>query len=227
MLGVILLPACVAATLVFKQDVFNVLKTEVYFFAGLFSYLVLLAIFQQPVRTYVFGHELTHVVWVWFSGGRVKSFRTTASGGEIRANKSNFLICLAPYFFPLYSLLAILIFLGLKLILPHPPSLSILGFILGFTWAFHITFTIYVLLQGQPDVGTTGWVFSFPFIYLTNVLVLACLIIFYSPRLSAHQFFPHLWEGTKNTYYQVWLSTPGISETCRDYFRQGQAALGF
>jgi len=227
LIGLILIPACVAATIVFKDEVFLILKTEVYFFAGIFSYLVLLAVFQQPIRTYVFGHELTHAVWVWFSGGRVKGFKATASGGEIRATKSNFLICLAPYFFPLYSLMAIVIFLALKVILPHPPGRAVLGFVLGLTWAFHITFTIYVLLQGQPDVGTTGRVFSIPFIYLTNVLVLAALIIFYSPRLSANQFFPHLLEGTKKMYQQIWLSAPGFFESCLVHFRQLQAALGF
>ena len=49
-LGILLLPACIEVTLIFKQEVLGLLKTEWYFFAGLFSYLVLLAIFQQPIQ---------------------------------------------------------------------------------------------------------------------------------------------------------------------------------
>ena len=53
---------------------------------------------------YVVGHELTHVVWSWLFGGKVKKFRASSSGGEVVVTKSNFLVALAPYFFPLYEL---------------------------------------------------------------------------------------------------------------------------
>ena len=137
LLGLLLIPACVAATMIFGGEIFPILKTEVWFFIGLFSYLLLLAIFQQPVRTYIFGHELTHVLWVWLFGGRVKGFKAAATGGEVRTSKSNFLIFLAPYFFPLYSVLVILIYTILSLLIQLPPvSLRILSFLLGFTWGF-------------------------------------------------------------------------------------------
>ena len=215
LLGVFLLPACVAATLVLKREVFGVLKTELYFFAGLFTYLILLAIFQQPIRTYIFGHELTHVLWVWIFGGRVRGFKASAAKGQVRASKSNFLIFLAPYFFPLYSILAIALYLGLQYFFPLPSGLKILGFVLGFTWAFHITFTVYVLIQGQPDVWATGRVFSLPFIYVANVVVLACLIIFSSPELSYRQFFSTLWKGVRDSYLQIWHAAPGFYDLCR------------
>ena len=54
---------------------------------------------------YVFGHELTHALWVWLMGGRVSRFRVGRDGGHIVTDKNNFWIALAPYFFPLYSLL--------------------------------------------------------------------------------------------------------------------------
>jgi len=116
LLGVLLVPACVAATVVFGREVFPVLFREVWFLAGLFAYLLLLGIFQQPIRTYIFGHELTHVLWVWLFGGRVEGFKAAARGGEVKTTRSNFLIFLSPYFFPLYSALAIGIYLLLDLI---------------------------------------------------------------------------------------------------------------
>ncbi len=219
LLGVALLPACVVATMTFRGSVFPVFRSEIYFFAGLFSYLLLLAIFQQPVRTYIFGHELTHVMWVWLFGGKVKGFKAKASGGQVRASRSNSLIFLAPYFFPLYSILAIALYYLLGLFWEIPYGLRILGFVLGFTWAFHITFTIYVLLQGQPDVWAAGRIFSFPFIYLVNVLVLAALLILLSSQANYDRFFPRLWAETGRVYKHLWTTGPGfcrsVFETCR------------
>lgn len=209
LLGVLLLPACVAATVVFGREVFPVLFREVWFLAGLFAYLLLLGIFQQPIRTYIFGHELTHVIWVWLFGGQVKGFKAAARGGEVRATRSNFLIFLAPYFFPLYSALAIGIYLLLGLFWDLPPTaLSCLSFALGFTWAFHLTLTVYVIIQGQPDIWAAGRVFSFPFIYLVNVVILAALIIFVTPRSSSRFFFSALWERSRGDYLSIWNEGP-------------------
>lgn len=221
LLGVILIPACVTATVVFGREIFPVLRTEIWFFAGLFSYLLLLAIFQQPIRTYIFGHEMTHVLWVWLFGGRVKGFKAAATGGEVRTTKSNFLIFLAPYFFPLYSALAIALYGLLVLIFQLPPlAIRILSALLGFTWAFHFTFTIYVLVQGQPDIWATGRIFSFPLIYLFNIVVLAVLIIFISPKSSYGTFFSHLWDKARTDYRYLWTDGPGICENnyqlCRE-----------
>ena len=55
---------------------------------------------------YVFGHELTHALWVWLMGGRVSRFRVGRDGGHIVTDRNNFWIALAPYFFPLYSIFA-------------------------------------------------------------------------------------------------------------------------
>ena len=226
LLGVLLIPACVAATVVFGREVFPVLKTEIWFFAGLFSYLLLLAIFQQPIRTYIFGHELTHVLWVWLFGGRVKGFKAAAKGGEVRTTKSNFLIFLAPYFFPLYCALVIAAYGMLPLFLQLPPvAIRILSFLLGFTWAFHFTFTLYVLVQGQPDIWATGRIFSFPLIYLFNIVVLAVLIIFVSPKSSYGTFFSRLWSKTRTDYRHLWTNGPGVCQENYEHYREKVASL--
>jgi hypothetical protein len=217
--GLLLLPACVAVTIVFSRDVLSVLKTEYYFFAGLFAYLVLLGIFQQPIRTYVFGHELTHALWVWICGGTVKRFRVSASGGGVRADKANALIYLAPYFFPIYSILLIPLFLLVDFFVPVPGGMRILAVLLGFTWAFHITFTIYVLFQGQPDIGATGAVFSLPLIYFANVLSLACLVIFVTPAVTYGAFFGDLWTGVRETYRFLGVNAPTFCRDCADWCR--------
>src|SRR4051812_42514382 len=62
----------------------------------------------RPLRAYVFGHELTHAIWVWLFGGRVSQFEVSRSGGYIMTDTNNVWVALAPYFYPIYSLLIIL-----------------------------------------------------------------------------------------------------------------------
>src|SRR2546423_9596044 len=83
-----------------------------FWFFSLGAVLWLIAFFglPRPIIIYVFGHELTHALWVWLMGGRVSRFRVGRDGGHVVTNKANFWIALAPYFFPLYSILAIAIY---------------------------------------------------------------------------------------------------------------------
>ena len=82
---------------------------EEFWFFSLGVVLWLIAFFglPRPLLVYVFGHELTHAVWVWLMGGRVSQFRVSRDGGHIITDRNNFWIALAPYFFPLYSIIAI------------------------------------------------------------------------------------------------------------------------
>ena len=90
---------------------------EEFWFFSLGAILWLIAFFglPRPILIYVFGHELTHALWVWLMGGHVSRFRVSRDGGHVVTNKANFWIALAPYFFPLYSILAIAIYGALSL----------------------------------------------------------------------------------------------------------------
>jgi hypothetical protein len=63
----------------------------------------------HPVKTYVVAHELTHALWGLLCGARVSHLRVSEGGGSVRLSKSNIVITLAPYFFPLYTILVILL----------------------------------------------------------------------------------------------------------------------
>src|SRR5262249_14410749 len=82
---------------------------EEFWFFSLGALLWLIAFFglPRPILIYVFGHELTHALWVWLMGGRVSRFRVSSDGGHVITTKANFWIALAPYFFPIYSILTI------------------------------------------------------------------------------------------------------------------------
>src|SRR6188474_2222337 len=56
-----------------------------FWFFSLGAVLWLIAFFglPRPMLVYVFGHELTHALWVWLMGGRVSRFRVGREGGHI------------------------------------------------------------------------------------------------------------------------------------------------
>jgi len=147
-------------------------------FAGGFAlFLIVWFVLPAPVRLYVLGHELTHAVWGLAFGARVSGLRVGRGGGSVLVSKSNVWITLAPYFFPFWTMLVVLA-AGLVRIFVSPlPCMPAWFAAVGFTWCFHVCFTLRTLMQTQPDVMEYGRLFSWTFIFTANLLgVLAGLV---------------------------------------------------
>src|SRR5438132_7346631 len=161
-----------------------------FWFFTLGAVLWLIAFFglPRPVVIYVLGHELTHVLWVWLMGGRVSRFRVGRDGGHVVTNRNNFWIALAPYFFPLYSILAIAAYGVLSFFLNVQPYGRLLYAVIGATWAFHFTFTCWMIPKNQTDLSEQGTFFSLIVIYLMNFLLLSVMLILASPQITFASF---------------------------------------
>jgi hypothetical protein len=142
----------------------------------------------RPLILYVFGHELTHALWVWLMGGRVSRFRIGPEGGHIVTNRTNFWIALAPYIFPLYGVLAIGIYGVLSLFHNMQPYGRLLYALVGATWAFHFTFTCWMIPQKQSDLSDHGTFFSLVVIYFMNLVLLSVMLILASPQITFASF---------------------------------------
>ena len=141
---------------------------------------------------YVFGHELTHALWVLLFRGKVKSISVTRNGGSIKATKANPVIILAPYFFPLYTLIIIGAWLLADYFFPIEEYFPLIIFLIGFTWSFHLLLNLYILRVSQHDVRAVGRVLSGVLIYTLNVLILGLLIAFISRSLHFTYLFREL-----------------------------------
>src|SRR4051794_13582845 len=139
---------------------------------GAACWLTIYLLLPKPMRVYVFGHELTHAVWTWLFGGKVKKFKVTSKGGHVIVTKSNFLIALAPYFFPLYAALVVVTFLIGHLIWGWEAYRVWFHLLLGAAYAFHVTLTIHILKTEQSDITGQGYIFSGVIIFLGNVGIL-------------------------------------------------------
>ncbi len=159
---------------------------EEFWFFSLGAVLWLIAFFglPRPMLVYVFGHELTHALWVWIMGGRVTRFRVGREGGHIVTDRNNFWIALAPYFFPLYSLLVIGVYGALGLFFDVQPFGRLLYAFIGVTWAFHFTFTCWMIPKKQTDLTDHGTFFSLVVIYLMNLLLLSVMLAVASAEIS-------------------------------------------
>ncbi|MEM9237203.1 MAG: hypothetical protein AAGB14_10525, partial [Verrucomicrobiota bacterium] len=126
---------------------------------------------------YVLGHELTHIVFIWLFRGRVSDWGVSVEGGYVTTDKSNIVIALAPYFVPLWAALVVAGFaaVGYFVELPGPAMKTLFG-LLGFFWAFHLLWTLWMIPRDQPDLRENGTFLSLTIIYLANLLILVALM---------------------------------------------------
>ena len=180
---------------------------EEFWFFSLGAILWLIAFFglPRPMLVYVFGHELTHALWVLLMGGRVSRFRVGREGGHIVTDRNNFWIALAPYFFPLYSLIIIGAYGALGFFFNVQPYGRLLYALIGVTWAFHFTFTCWMIPKKQTDLTDQGTFFSLVVIYLMNLLLLSVMLVLASSQIT----FAHLGRDFFDNAdkFGRWLST--------------------
>ena len=162
---------------------------ECWFFClGSLLWLIIFFGLPRPLLLYVFGHELTHAIWVWLMGGRVSEFQVRRDGGHIMTNKSNVWIALSPYFYPIYSVLVVVLYAIGWMFCDMAPYTRWLFLALGITWSFHISFTFWMIPKGQSDLSHHGTFFSLVIIYLMNLGVLTCLVLLTAPHATLHGF---------------------------------------
>ena len=209
--GFFLLPICAILTQTFFTAFARATVTqrlwagEEFWFFSLGATLWLIAFFglPRPLLIYVFGHELTHALWVWLMGGRVSRFRVSRDGGHVVTSKANFWIALAPYFFPIYSILALVIYGLLSLFVNMQPYGRLLYAVIGATWAFHFTFTCWMIPKNQTDLSDQGTFFSLVVIYLMNLFLLSTMLIVASPQITFASFSGDLVTNLGN--FAQWL----------------------
>lgn len=173
--AILLLPVCAGAALALGQVVRASGGAEtiwVAMLAGAGCWLAIYLLLPKPMWVYVFGHELTHALWTWLLGGHVKKFSASAKGGHVIVTKNNFIIALAPYFFPLYACLLVLAFAVGQWIWNWKPYAVWFHLLLGASYGFHVTLTWHILKSSQTDITEQGYLFSAVVIFLGNVCVL-------------------------------------------------------
>lgn len=207
-IGLLLIPCCVAVskTVFFLISSFGTFSGQIpsapvlAVIAGLTFWILVFIFLPRPVRTYVLAHELTHAFWGTVLGARVSGIRVSKTGGQVKLSAHNFFTVLAPYFFPLYTVVAILLYSLLSIFFDFNRYYLLWLGLIGFTLGFHFSFTIVALSTPQNDIREYGRLFSYTVIYLFNMLVIAVLIIMVSSFVTLELFMRRLVMDMTDTW---------------------------
>lgn len=136
----------------------------------------------------VVEHELTHAIFAWATFHRVVGFSATRSGGHIHyVGRGNWLIAIAPYFFPTFTLIAIAL---LSWMPPHPAAVG--AVVLGATIAHHALSTWSEAHRHQVDLREVGWLWSWMFLPSINAFVLGIVLAYASGTRSLTAHLSHV-----------------------------------
>lgn len=208
-LGLALLPTCWGVVRAFTDSLVaaagaggGISPESIALLGGIAAFALCWMSLAHPVRAYVLGHELTHALWGLVFGAVPSDVRVSANGGSVRLTKSNLLITLAPYFFPFYTFIVVLAALVTYVFFRPLPWLPLWMFMIGFTWAFHVLFTLETLSRRQPDIKLYGRVFSWTFIFLANMLLVMAWMAATTP-LTFLQLGEFLLHRTASAYAAI------------------------
>ena len=128
----------------------------------------------------IFTHELTHVLFALITFNRIEGFTASHSGGVTSYNgKSNWLIRLCPYFFPIFPFL----FIFLSLLISQTYKIYFYHLI-GISYVFfQITLFQYFSLK-EEDIQKSGYIFSSIVILIFYIFILVFLIFFLQDDLD-------------------------------------------
>lgn len=173
-----------------SYNYFEFNNIEFYAFAGGAVFYLATMIFAgyNISRTMqIISHELTHTLFAYLTfhdAGRIRVNPDDSGGEMIVKGGGNWLITLAPYFFPLFSFLYMLLMPGLVIASQnHFLVHAIFGYFFGYYWGT-------VLSQVHPqqtDIIKEGYLFSTIFIVGANLYVTGIILAFNSKQ----------WDGVK------------------------------
>ena len=206
-IAILLLPVCAGAGMALWRVLCASGRADavwVPLLAGAACWGVIFLLLPKPMWIYVFGHELTHALWTCIFGGQVKKLKVTSEGGHVVISKSNFIIALAPYFFPFYTVLVIVVFALGHFFWNWADYLVWFHLAVGAAYAFHVTLTWHALKTRQSDITSQGWLFSAVIVFLGNAAVLLLGLPFLTAKVSFLNALGWWLEGTGHIFH--WLA---------------------
>lgn len=121
------------------------------FIAGIISFLVFYLFIYKPAKIYQAGQKVTEATFRFFSP----------------------LVRVASFVAPIYSIILFLIYILISIFVKTDSLLQFFMFLIGLTIALHLVFSAGILHSRKDDFLMINYLFSFGFIYIINVALLA------------------------------------------------------
>ena len=127
------------------------------------------------------------------------------SGGHVRyVGRGNWLIAIAPYFFPTLTLLVIVV-----LSLLPPEHLAVGAGVLGASVAHHVLSTWAETHRHQTDLRETGWLWCFLFLPSINAFVLGIVLSYAAGMRSLTGHLKYVREPSLAFFHLLAKLLPG------------------
>ena len=179
MVAVLLLPACWGAALAFGKILPAAFLADGgsympapegwAFIVGAIVYAVWHRL-RPPEFLYAFVHEFTHMAFALLTGKKVRSFEVNQGSGKVGLSGTNPLITLAPYFFPLPTIVVLILGALLDWAFGYEEIRWAASFLAGLTLCLHVLMTLRALGASQPDIARGGRIFSWAFIFFLGLV---------------------------------------------------------
>ena len=123
-----------------------------------------------------FEHELTHAIFAWATFKKVTGLTATWREGGVCSweGGKNWLIFIAPYFFPTLMLVPIVLSFVVK-----REYFEAAEIMLGAVMAYHMTSTYLETHSNQTDLQETSFLFAFLFLPTANIMVYTTALIYF------------------------------------------------
>ena len=154
---------------------------ELWMFLGGFGFMVFAWIFLIGRKDFIAStieHEMTHAIFALLTFHNVTNIEADYEGSGVTAFRGgrNWLITIAPYFFPTLSVGVIIVTLITFLITGQ--VVSWLNLALGMTTGYHFLAVIFEIHPQQTDLQKVGFFWAFLFIPSANLLSYALIFSF-------------------------------------------------
>ncbi|MDR3281523.1 MAG: hypothetical protein LBS78_00640 [Endomicrobium sp.] len=184
------------------------------FWMGVFFYVTLQFIFHKPIRAYVLGHELSHAIVGILSGSKIKKFDVKQKYGSVILTKNTVWITLAPYLFPIYTLVITITYIFLNWFIGIKKFYGYFMCLVGFSIAFHVTLTIHTLFTKQSDLKIYGVFSSYILILALNIVIFTLLIgVIFPEKMNMKTFFFQVLGNIEITYEIIYSGALLIWQT--------------
>jgi hypothetical protein len=162
---------------------------------GALAYLLVHFFLRKPERFYLWGHEFSHLVLAKIFFRKIHQFHISSrDGGKVVLDRTNVMIDLAPYIFPLYCVGTGVAASLFRRTSPWVPDIYLAT--ASFLFTMHILFSAEGFLVGQPDLRRSGRLFSAAVVLLFLLLWIPCLM---GPGIIAG------WTGVAQAY-RAWVT---------------------
>lgn len=135
-------------------------------------------------------HEITHALFAILTFHKVINIQASwenTNGSMAFKGKGNWLITIAPYFFP--TLTIAFIFIGGVLSAFLGKQISWLAIALGVTIGYHFLAVLFEIHREQTDLKKVGWFFSFLFLPSANLLSYSLVLAFVDRGIDGVVYF--------------------------------------